>query len=249
MTAKLYIFAISHYCEKARWALDYLQIDYELVFLAPGLHTLTARKLGLKLSSVPILQTADGVIQGSAAIIDWAEQHSRMGKTLTPEGLQDDCREIENRLDEISGVHVRRMFYSEALVEHSSSVRAIFTGDLNFPQKLLILALWPVIRSKMIEFMDLGREQGEESRDTVDQELRWLDSLLEDGRPYLAGEQFSRADITACALYARTARPKEHPAAATMQPPPRLAETQKQWQDRPSQNWIRQIYSSHRMRD
>ena len=26
----LNIFRISHYCEKARWALDYLDIDYEL---------------------------------------------------------------------------------------------------------------------------------------------------------------------------------------------------------------------------
>jgi len=25
---RLYIFPISHYCEKARWALDYLNVDY-----------------------------------------------------------------------------------------------------------------------------------------------------------------------------------------------------------------------------
>ncbi|MEM7361036.1 MAG: glutathione S-transferase [Pseudomonadota bacterium] len=246
MSAKLYIFAISHYCEKARWALDYLQIDYELVFLAPGLHIATARKFGLKASSVPFLDTGQEIIQGSAKIIDWAEEYSRSDYTLIPGDSEETSREIEKRLDKVSGVHVRRMFYSEALVEHSSTVKVIFTKDLPTLQKFSISVVWPFIRKLMIKAMDLGREQGEESQKIIDNELRWLDSLLADGRPYLVGEQFSRADLTACALYARTARPKEHPAAASMLAPPRLAQTQSEWDSRPSLKWIRKTYSQDR---
>jgi glutathione S-transferase len=33
---QLYVFAISHYCEKARRALDYLGIEHEIKYLAPG---------------------------------------------------------------------------------------------------------------------------------------------------------------------------------------------------------------------
>ena len=46
MKPTLYIFAISHFCEKARWALDYLGIEYQLVHLAPGLHMSAAKKTG-----------------------------------------------------------------------------------------------------------------------------------------------------------------------------------------------------------
>ncbi|MFT6045245.1 MAG: glutathione S-transferase [Arenicella sp.] len=38
MKHKLYVFAIFHYCEKARWALDYLQVDYQLLYLSPISH-------------------------------------------------------------------------------------------------------------------------------------------------------------------------------------------------------------------
>ncbi len=34
---KLYEFAISHYCEKVRWALDYKGVAYESRVLAPAL--------------------------------------------------------------------------------------------------------------------------------------------------------------------------------------------------------------------
>src|SRR5210317_1094815 len=71
----LYLFAISHYCEKARWALDRAGIDYELHHLAPGLHRRFAKKHGLPRSSVPILQSGDTLIQDSSAIVDWAQQH------------------------------------------------------------------------------------------------------------------------------------------------------------------------------
>jgi len=70
ITPVLYVFAISHYCEKARWTLDYLGIDYELRHVAPGEHGQIAKKLGAPRTSVPYLSTGDEVIQGSADIID-----------------------------------------------------------------------------------------------------------------------------------------------------------------------------------
>lgn len=76
-------------------------------------------------------------------------------------------------------------------------MRPIFTKDLPFFQRVSIRAAWPVIRRKMIEKMDLGLKQGEESRDIVDEQLGWLDTLLADGRSFLVGDQLSRADIAA----------------------------------------------------
>jgi glutathione S-transferase len=38
MTARLYTFTISHFAEKARWALDYKGIHYQEKRLVPGSH-------------------------------------------------------------------------------------------------------------------------------------------------------------------------------------------------------------------
>lgn len=42
---KLYQFTFSHYCEKARWALEYKGIAYQPVNLLPGSHLRTMQKL------------------------------------------------------------------------------------------------------------------------------------------------------------------------------------------------------------
>ena len=50
----LYQFEFSHFCEKARWALDYKGLAHARENLLPGLHTRVARKLAPN-SSLPIL--------------------------------------------------------------------------------------------------------------------------------------------------------------------------------------------------
>ena len=247
----LYIFAISHYCEKARWALDHLGIDHEIVHLAPGLHVKFSKDKGLPTSSLPILEV-DGdsvktiMIQGSEKIIDWADQVTQGDRRLTPEAGKDKILQIEQRLGDKMGVHIRRAFYSEALVEFPATVRPIFTRHLSLPRKVMVSLMWPKIRNKMIQRMDLGYKQGEESKKILDEELDWLESLLSEEDSFLVGDKLSRADITAAALLARLASPKDHPSHKYMQRPPRLEQLAQQWSDRPALKWVRRIYQQHR---
>lgn len=98
----------------------------------------------------------------------------------------------------------------------------------------------------MIDFMDLGPAQGQESKHIVEFELSWLDGLVSDGRHFLIGDQFSRADMTAASLLAPLAVPKEHPTYADLRLPPQLAENLATWENRPSINWVRKIYGQYR---
>lgn len=243
----LYIFAISHYCEKARWALDYLGIEYALRYVAPGEHMTIAKQLGCPGSSVPYLEIKKRVIQGSADIITWAEStRSSNGKRLTPGTGINEAAAIEKRIDDIAGVHVRRFYYSEALVEHPSTVRPIFIRGLPLLKKLPILLGWGKIRAIMKKRMDLGKEQGEESQRVTDAELTWIDDLLADGRAYLVGDRFSRADIAVASLLSPLVLPKEHPTYSSLAHPPRLAATVAAWDERPSLRWVRDVYAKHR---
>ncbi len=241
---QLYIFAISHYCEKARWALDHLGIDYKLKHLGPGFHRLIAQKLGASKSSVPMLVDGDTLIQGSDTIITWAEERS--AKSFSPEGKLDDCLAIEKRLDATLGVHVRRCYYSEALVEHPKTVRPVLMKNIPLVQKPLVLWKWDLIRELMIKGMDLGAEQQQESWQIVGAELDWIESLLADGRSYLVGDSFSRADLTLASLLAPLANPAEHPTYKGLALPPRLADMVAEWDDCPAFTWLRGIYAKHR---
>ena len=245
--AVLYVFAISHFCEKARWALDYLGIDYKLRFTPPGVHQLVARKLGVPRTSLPIRVVDGKAIQGSAAIIDWAESVALPDSgNLSTDATREECQSIEKRLDKIAGVHVRRYYYSEALVEYPQTVRPLFMHGLSKREKLLLVTTWGAICKAMIKGMDLGPEQGQDSKRIVDEELAWLDAMLSDGREILVGEEFSRADLAAASLLAPLVLPMEHPVYAGMKLPPIMAEDIKHWENRPTLQWIRKIYSAYR---
>jgi glutathione S-transferase len=244
----LYVFAISHYCEKARWALDWHGIGYELKHLAPGSHMQVAKQLGAPGTSVPILALEDRVVQGSGAIIDWAEsQCADSSKRLNPDPkLEDECRAFEKRLDDVMGVHARRYYYSEALVEYPETVLPIFTNDLAPAERLALEENWGLVQKLMRGAMDLGPEQRIESRKIVSDELDWLDDRFADGRRFMLGDRFSRADLTAASLIAPLARPKEHPTYGHLVVPPQAQADFEAWKNRPIVEWISGIYRNYR---
>lgn len=244
----LYVFAISHYCEKARWALDYLGVQYELRHLPPGPHVQVTKQLGAAGSSLPFLVSADRVVQGSRAIIDWADSAvPDLSKRLRPDPeFEEGCRALEQRLDDVAGVHVRRYYYSEAIVDHPDSVRPIFAQDLRPSEQQSLKENWRRMCQLMMGAMDLGPEQRQESRRIVEGELDWFDGLLSDDRPFLLGDRFSRADITAASLLAPLALPKEHPTYGMLEMPPKARADLALWAKRPTLAWVRRIYHEHR---
>lgn len=250
-TPTLIVFAISHYCEKARWALDYLGVNYAVKHIAPGVHHQLAKKLGAPGSSLPILvlsgQGDQEFIQGSSAIIDWAEANKAAdARSLAPQSNRQQALDMEQRLDDVLGVHVRRFYYSEALVDYPQSVRPIFTRDLTLLQRWLVTAAWGGIRKRMIKGMDLGPEQGMQSRELVVTEMEWLDGLLADGRSFLSGDTLSRVDITAASLLAPLVQPEQHPAYSDIQIGPKVAAACKQWEQQTCLQWTRAIYQKNR---
>jgi len=246
-TPVLYVFNISHYCEKARWALDHFGIEHEVRHVMPGAHRAIAKKLGAKRGSVPFLQTGDGVIAGSAAIIDWCELHNAGGRPSLSGADAQAVRETEKRLDDVVGVHVRRFYYSDALLNAPACVRPIFSNGLPLFQRMAVTLGWSRIVPLMIKGMDLGTAQGLQSRAVIEAELDWLDGLLADGRPYLHADPWTRADLTAAALLAPLVAPKEHPIAAKAFFPSGVRQAMKDWEKRPALQFVSRMYANHRL--
>ncbi len=242
----LYIFAISHYCEKARWALDRFGISHVAKHTMIGAHRNIAKKLGAESGSLPFLKTTSGVVAGSGAIIDWGEANRAAGAASLSGADPDAVRAIEARLDDVTGVHIRRFYYSDALLNDPASVRPIFSRGLPLLPKLAVTLGWSKIVPMMIKGMDLGPVQGDQSRDIVAGELDWLDGMLNDGRLFLTGDHFTRADITAASLLAPLVNPPKHPTYAGLSMPDGASKAISQWQDRPILNWVRRTYAEHR---
>lgn len=243
----LYVFGISHYCEKARWALDYVDLRYQLKMLPPGPHLLQMKKLGAAQSSVPLLEKDGELVQGSTKIIDWViEYNHEAQQKLVADGDQQLANEIESRMNKVGGIHVRRYFYSEALLDQPALIRALFGAQASLLDKCKIRMLWPKIRSGMIRHLDLGQQQRLESRAIVEAELDWLDGLLDDGRDFFAGGSFSRVDISVASLLSPLVLPEQHPVYANMTLPPLMQQEIKLWQQRPTLRWLRRMYQSYR---
>ena len=242
----LYVFNISHFCEKARWALDHFGIAHEVRHVMVGTHRRIAKKLGTKRGSVPFLQTHSGVIAGSSAIVDWCEMQSPGKRPSLSGEVPDQVRTIEKRLDDVVGVHIRRFYYSDALINDPTSVRPIFSNGLPLWQRAALTLGWSRIVPLMIKGLDLGLEQGLQSRKVLELELDWLDGLLADGRPYLCGHRWTRADLTAAALLGPMAAPKEHPMVHAVVFPKGVSEVMQAWAARPSLQFVHRMYAQHR---
>lgn len=286
MPARLYTIGISHYCEKARWALDWHHLPFEEVGWPPGLHLRLIRRLGTPRSSLPILHVGalgatparrsrggntrsplaasasdtpelrgrpcvmeDTLIQGSDRIIDWAERQADTSgsPSLTPTADVEAGARIERRADDVLGVHVRRLFYAEVLPHHPRLVKPWLMLNASPGNRLMANLTWPLVRRLMIRGMDTAPEAAPDSRAKLEAELDRLDGLLADGRRFLAGERFSRVDLTVAALLAPFARPAQAPVYCAVSLPPALQQDVDRWRSRPIMRWVTETYAHYRL--
>jgi|SRR5688572_1411543 len=241
---ELYDFTFSHYCEKARWALDVKGIDYTPRHLLPGFHLLTTRKLAPR-SFVPILKTDDAVIQGSSEIIDFLDQAFSIGG-LTPADPEDASRAIgwEKYLDEEIGVTLRLWFYYYALPDRGRALRFLCQGAPRF-ERLLFAFSFAAIRRAMTDSMSISAVNASDAERRFLLAFDRLDEALGRGR-FLVGNRFSRADLTACALLWPLCRPGEPESAVEAILPPAVCALRRQLQHRRFYRWVLESYQEHR---
>jgi glutathione S-transferase len=241
---ELYDFKFSHYSEKARWALDFKGIAYTARHLLPGFHLRTTRKLAPR-SFVPILKTDDGVIQGSNEIITFLDQ-AFPDRRLTPADPRDAITAIdwEKYLDEELGVTLRLWFYYYALPDRGRALRFL-CSDAPWLQRSLFALSYSALRRVMTERMNITAENASLAQRRFMAALDRLDQALERG-PFLVGNRFSRADLTACALLWPMCRPGESEPDVEALLPSTVYALRKQLQQRRFYQWVLERYLERR---
>ncbi|WP_273425584.1 glutathione S-transferase family protein [Marinobacter sp.] len=246
MALKLYQFAISHYCEKIRWALDYKGLNYEDVPLLPGQHIKTVQQLtGGKCTSVPVLDHDGHCTQGSAQILDYLDE-TFPERALTPADPEQREQALawERRLDEEAGPAVRCYAYHHFLQRPKVVVPMLAAGTPFYNRILLSLAFSRVDET-MRKWMKINEKTSRQSRQVMETLLTDLAEAYR-AKPYLVGDSFSRADLSAAAIFAPMFQPAEYPV-----PWPKPGKIPKdikawldQWQDQLQP--LSELYEQHR---
>ena len=241
---KLYTFNISHFSEKARWALDYEGIPYQETVLLPGPHQLVTRRIAQR-THVPVLEHDGKYVQGSSAIIDYVAD--RLGGTkLTAIDPTERAKALglEKKLDQAFGRGVQQVLYS-ALLKDRRTVVDLWSFGGPFWARGFYAVAYPVVASavkRMYKTTDVeGVAKAKQRFVTTFDEL---DAVLA-RQPYLGGDTPNRSDITLAALLAPVCRVPDHrmkwPAM-----PPELADLGASLSGRPTWNHVLRMYRDHR---
>jgi glutathione S-transferase len=238
----LYQLTISHYCEKARWALAHKRLPHRTRNLLPGPHAIAMKRLGLR-SSLPVLQDDDALIQGSSDIITHLDA-TIPDRSLTPAdpALAREALEWEALADEEIGPHVRRICYHQ-LLQHPDIVIPLLSHGGPWYGRFLLKSIFGKLRDTMREGMRINDAEVRASENTLAAALEKVQKRIA-GREFLVGDEFSRADLAVAALLAPLRMPEKYGVPWPRTLPEPLTETMNLYADRLT--WVDHLYETHR---
>jgi glutathione S-transferase len=211
---RLLTIPISHYCEKARWALDRAGIRYREERHVQGVHRFVSRRAGGH-GTVPVLITGEAVLGESEEILHWVDQRTAAEQRLFPEPgpERDEVLVLCRRFDQELGPKARRLIYVHVLAGPRDL--AVQFNDQGVPgwEDTLVRRGWGPITRFVARALDIRPGVEVEDERTVWSEFDFVAERLSAGGPYLCGERFGAADLTFAALAAAVLAPPQYGVA------------------------------------
>ncbi|HET6418143.1 MAG TPA: glutathione S-transferase family protein [Polyangiales bacterium] len=241
--AILNTFAVSHFCESARWTLDYKGVDYSEESWAPLLHV--TRTWRMKRTYTPILRIDGEVLQESAAICEYIEERFPE-PNLIPKEHRDDVLRLADEARSI-GPHVRRMAY-HAIGQSPEQLEQAWALNLPSREAKIQQLVFPLTRRMAFKAMKIDEAHAKKSEQFVREYLADRDTWFATGRKYLVGERFTLADLTLAAMLSPLARPTEHPFYPRMDLGAASEALIESFRGYRLLDWVRRCYAEHRAR-
>jgi glutathione S-transferase len=240
---RLNTFAISHFSEKARWALDLNGIDYTERRLLPGPHVFVIKRMA-PATTVPTLEHDGAVVQGSSAILDYLETRLGATRLAVPPAAATRARELEATVDRAFGLGTQRIFYATLLANKSVVIDLWVQGGPVWGRAYFAVA-FPLVAHLVRRTYKIRPEPIARAKDLFRRTFDTTDQMLSEG-PYLLGDTLSRADVTVAALLAPLCTPAEHFLRWPAEVPPEHAKFVDEFRGRPTWDFVLRMYREHR---
>ena len=200
----------SHYCEKARWALDRAGLAYDERAHLPLAHYLPARQAGGG-KTVPVLKTASGTLGDSTDILRWIDERLPAEARLFPvdEALGAEVSRWEDLFDDKLGPATRRWAYGYLLRE-GRLTRALMRMNVAAWEGASVQLLFPVGRMLIERGLRITPAACARSLTRMHEVFDEVTAALADGRRFLVGDRFTAADLTFAALATPVLFPPRH---------------------------------------
>lgn len=240
---------ISHYSEKARWALDYKEIDHARRTVLPGAHIPISLFLTRGAQpTLPVLQMDGRAIGDSTAIVA-ALEAKHPDRPLYPSQPDERERalELEDWFDENLGPHARLLPFHD-LIQEPELFAEIAAESVPGP----LGKAKPVVGAYARAYTSLrwganSDEDAERAREAIVAALDKLESELGEGDgEFLVGDSLSVADITAASLFYPVVVPPEGPLSPDLPRPPAFDDFRAELSTRPGYRWVEETFRKHR---
>jgi glutathione S-transferase len=247
---RLITIPISHYCEKARWALERAGVSYREERHVQGVHQLLARRAGGGFT-VPVLVTPEGAIGDSAEILAWVDERTPHQDRLFPAEprAREEVERLCRRFDEVLGPRGRRLMYIHMFPAPELALPFNNAGVPSWEDRMIRYG-WPLARRFVGHALEIRPGIEDEDEAMIWGEFDYVAGLLADGRPYLCGERFGAADLTFAALGAAILAPPEYgtrlPQPDVMPPP--MAALVERARQHPAGRYALALFTEHRRR-
>lgn len=193
---------ISHYCEKARWALDRAGVVYRERAHLQAIHRFATLLAGGGLTA-PVFVSPTGVLANSADILAWSDAQMPADRALYPRDARaaNEVRSLEADFDDRLGPHSRRWLYQQLRGRRDLALRYGSAGIPRWERATLRYA-YPAVIGIVSNVLDVTPATAAASEVEIRAVFDAVAERLADGRRFLCGEQFTAADLTFAALAA-----------------------------------------------
>ncbi|KAB8331283.1 glutathione S-transferase [Scytonema tolypothrichoides VB-61278] len=240
---RLITIPVSHYCEKARWALTRLKLPYIEEPHMPPFHLLATGRVGGK--STPVMLTEAGSLTDSTDILLYLDKVAPDNAKLYPTNPNSrrQVEQLENLFNEQLGPATRRWAYFHTMNDSKLMQRGWCNG-VPFVERVLFPVVFPTVRSIVRQKLNITQESASQAYEQINSIFEQVSELLTDGRTYLVGNNFSAADLTFAALAAPAVRPPEHPmsSASLEELPSKLVCEIKKFRETPAGAFVLRLY-------
>lgn len=238
---------VSHYSEKARWALAWKEVEHRRHSPVPGAHMAIALWLTRGAHyTFPVLNIDGRRIGDSTAIVAALEE--RYPKPpLYPADVAERRRALalEEFFDEELGPYVRQLAWYEFGNDRESFARLM---EQTAPKPIAQFSGATAAYARAytaLRFRAGDAAEAERGRAKVLAGLDRLESELGDAE-YLVGDHFSVADLTAASLLYPLALPDEGPLNADSPSAQGFDEFRAPLEQRRGIEWVREMFRRHR---